>query len=407
MKNVPQQSNEPTLPLEYPFPLGENGTPPSVIHWARKYHPICPVRLPSGHQVWMITRKDDIETVLKDSRFSRNLAFSGAPRMAGEDFTTIPGGIFNLDPPDHNRVRRVLKNFYTPTGVERYRPIVEKHATQLLDAMEQRLNPTDFMEAYAGILPLQVSSDILHIPIEHRNMYLQYFQTQTDLSADKKAISDATHRVKEFAQAIIETKISSNKINSDEPIGALICAQKDGIIREAEVLGTVCYLLITGSEPLVAPLGTGTLTLMLHRNQLRECIKNPDLWPQAVEEILRYHHNGVLGLPRVALEDVPMHNMVIRKNEAVCIPMLGATWDPRHYPNPHKFNIHRTTDSSITFGHGPHFCLGASLSRMFLQVAFSMLFTRFPDLFLAIPEREIPWDGATIFIKPCSLPVSW
>ncbi len=401
------QADEPILPLQYPFPLGENGTPPLVLHWARKHRPVCPVRLPSGKQVWMITRKDDVEAVLNDPRFSRDLTFAGAPRMVGEDFTAIPGGIFNLDPPDHGRVRQVLKGFYTPAGVERYRPLVEQYAARLLDTMEQGLNPTDLIEAYVGPLPLQVSSDILKIPIEHRKTYLQYFQTQTDLSADPEVISAATNKVKEFTQAIIETRSSASDLNSDDPIGALINAQKAGIISESEVLGTVCYLLITGSEPLVAPLGTGTFTLMLHRNQLRECIADPALWSKAVEEVLRYHHNGVLGLPRVALEDVPMHNMVIRKNEAVCTTMLGATWDHKHYPNPHKFDIHRTTNASITFGHGPHFCLGASLARMFLQVAFSALFTRFPDLFLAIPEREVPWDGATIFIKPCSLPVSW
>ncbi len=411
MNNMINQIDEPALPIQYPFPLGENGTPPLVIHWAREHRPVCPIRLPSGRDAWMLTRKDDIETVLSDTRFSRDLTFAGAPRMAGEDITKIPGGLFNLDPPDHSRVRQVLKRFYTPAGTERHRPLVEQHAKRLLDAMAQGPKPTDLVAAYLGALPLQASVDILHIPVEHQKTYLQYFQAQTGLSTDLMAtpedISVATDKIKEFAEAIIETRRLTDNSNVDDSTGALISARKEGVISEAELVGTICYLLITGSDSLVAPMSTGTLTLMLNREQVLECLKNPALWPKAVEEVIRYHHNSVLGLPRVALEDITMHDVVIRKNDAVCLPMLGATWDPKHYPEPHKFDIHRTTNASITFGHGVHFCLGASLARMFLQVAFSALFTRFPDLSLAIPEREIPWDDATMFIKPRSLPVSW
>ncbi len=411
MVNLINEIAEPTLPIPYPFPLGENGTPPLTIHWARKNRPVCPIRLPSGREAWMLTRKDDIEAILSDARFSRDLTFAGAPRMAGEDITKIPGGLFNLDPPDHSRVRHVLKRFYTPAGIECHRPVIEQHAKRLLDAMAQGPNPTDLVAAYLGALPLQASVDILHIPAEHQKTYLQYFQAQTDLSTDLKAtpedISIATDKIKEFAEAIIATRRSNDVNNIDDSTGALIKAQKKGEISEAELVGTVCYLLITGSDSIVAPLSSGTLTLMLNSNQLNECINNPKLWPKAVEEVVRYHHNSVLGLPRIALEDITMHGVVIRKNDAVCLPMLGATWDPEHYAEPHQFDIHRTTSAAITFGHGAHFCLGASLARMFMQVAYSLLFARFPNLALAVPEREIPWDDATMFIKPRRLPVSW
>ncbi|MGR8012102.1 cytochrome P450 [Streptomyces hypolithicus] len=151
----------------------------------------------------------------------------------------------------------------------------------------------------------------------------------------------------------------------------------------------------------------GTATLLIHRRQLNELLARPDLWPKAVEEILRYHHNGVLGLPRVATEDITLHDVTIRKGDGVCLPMLGATWDPAHYRNPPAFNIHRRTDGTATFGAGPHFCLGASLARMFLQTAYQALFTRFPTLFLAVAEDDIPWEADLFFTKPAALPVAW
>ncbi|MFI1256175.1 hypothetical protein ACH4U6_20705 [Streptomyces netropsis] len=116
-------TDEPDLPLSYPFPPGELGTVPPVLDWARKERPVCPVALPSGDRIWMVTRKDDISSVLTDPRFSRNLTYPGAPRLVGEDFTSVRGGIFNLDAPDHTRVRSVRSSAPTtpaapsrPTG---------------------------------------------------------------------------------------------------------------------------------------------------------------------------------------------------------------------------------------------------------------------------------------------------
>ncbi|UQA92324.1 cytochrome P450 [Streptomyces halobius] len=398
-------TDDPGLPLRYPFPPGELGTPPPVLAWARKKQPVCPVALPSGDRVWMVTRKDDITHVLTDPRFSRNLTYPGAPRFVGDDFTSVPGGIFNLDPPDHTRVRQVISRFYTRSAVEHHRPMIEQHAAQLLDDMAHGPNPADLMPAYADALPLHVAREILAVPSELHSLYHSCFRTQTHLAASAEAVAEATAAITDFTKEVIETK--RRHPDPNEPIGALILARYDGLISEDELIGTTSYLFVTGSEPLTASFGTGTVTLLTNPRQLRECITAPDLWPKAVEEILRYHHNGVLGMPRVATTDVTLHDVTIRKGEGVCCPMLGATHDPAHYPNPFRFNIHRTTDGSATFGAGPHFCLGAPLARLFLQTAYRALFTRFPSLFLALPEREIPWEDNLVFIKPASLPVAW
>ncbi|MCS0636461.1 cytochrome P450 [Streptomyces sp. LP05-1] len=399
---------DPDLPLRYPFPPGELGTPPPVLAWARKYRPVCPVRLPSGTQVWMVTRKTDIAQVLTDARFSRNLVYEGAPRFVGEDFTSMAGGIFNLDPPDHTRVRRVISHFYTRAGAESYRPMVRRHAARLLDAMAEGPNPADLVPAYTAPLPLAVSSEILRVPVEQRDAYHSYFRTQTNLAVSAGEIAAATRAVIEFTGEVIEAKRREDRGGNDRgPIEALIRARAAGEISESELQGTVAYLFVTGSEPLVSPLGTGVVTLLVHPRQLRACINDPALWPRAVEEVLRYHHNGVLGLPRVATEDVRLHGVTIAKGDGVCTPMLGATWDPAHYPNPAKFNIHRRTDGTATFGAGPHFCLGAALARMFLTTAYEALFTRFPGLLLAVSEYDIPWELDLFFTKPATLPVAW
>ncbi|MGI5200486.1 cytochrome P450 [Spirillospora sp. CA-108201] len=393
------------LPLHYPFPLGPYGTPPPVLTWAREHRPVCPVILPSGDRVWMITRKDDITRVFTDRRFSRDLTYPGAPRFVGDDFTIVPGGIFNLDPPDHTRIRHALNPFYTPARVQRYRPMIERHAGALLEAMASSPGPADLLEVYAAPLPLRVSCELLDIPIQHRVQYLEAFRTQIALNVDADQVSAATSTTLEFTDQVIAAKRA--RPSADDPVGALIRAHRDGAISEQELRGTVSYLFVTGSDPLVSPVATGVITLLRHREQLDQCIADPRLWPKAVEELLRYHHNGVLGYPRVATEDVTLHGVRIVKGDGVCAPMLGATWDERHYPAPDEFDIHRPTDATATFGAGPHFCLGAAFSRLYLAIAFQTLFDRFPELRLSVHEDDIPWRNDVGQTRPDQVPVCW
>ncbi|MFC0112507.1 cytochrome P450 [Kibdelosporangium aridum] len=353
----------------------------------------------------MITRKDDIHAVLTDPRFSRATAYPGAPRMVGEDITSVPGGIFNLDPPEHTVVRAIVNPFYTRRGIRRYRPMVRQHACALLDQMVSGPNPADLITGYTAPLPLHVNSDMLGVPLAHREQFLHDFAQQLTLTPTPDQVAEATAHIESFAAQVIAAHRREPK--PDTPIGALVRANQHRDITDAQLQGTVSYLLVTGSEPLVAPLGTGTHTLLRHRTQLDELIEDPLLWPAAVEEILRYHHNGVLGMPRVATEDVTIAGTTIAAGDAVCTPMLGATMDPDHYIKPHQFNIHRGINADPTFGACPHFCLGANFARMFLVEAWSLLFSYFPSLELAINDTDIPWARDLIFIKPLALPVTW
>lgn len=261
------------------------------------------------------------------------------------------------------------------------------------------------MRAYAAPLPLRVSCEILGVPVRQRAAYLEAFRTQTSLEVTADAVAAATAETLELTQQIIKSKQADE--DHEGPIGALVRAAAEGVISEEELQGTTSYLLVTGSEPLVPPMATGPVTLMRHRNQLNACVADEKLWPRAVDEVLRYHHNGILGLPRVATDEVTLHGLRIEPGDGVCAPMLGATWDPRHYRHPEKFDIHREGDMAATFGGGPHFCLGATFVRVFLATAYAALFRRFPELFLAVPEDDLPWQTDIQLVRPARVPVCW
>ncbi|MFH8789249.1 cytochrome P450 [Streptomyces roseoverticillatus] len=395
----------PPLPLRYPFALGPMGTPPPVIHWARAHRPVCPVLLPSGARAWMLTRGDDIRSVLADRRFSRRLAFAGAPRVVGEDVTAVPGSLFNLDPPDHTRLRRILAPYYTRSAAAGCRPAIRGLVDEVLDAMVRGPNPCDLMEAFATPLPPRLACALLRVPRSLWEQASAGFAAQMSFADDRADVAAATAAVSDFTRRAVDLR--RDDPSRDDPLGALLSAREAGVITEEELYGTASYLLVTGGESLVSPLATGPLTLLLHPDQLLRCVSEPSLWPGAVEEVLRYHHNGVLGLPRIALEDVELHGTLIREGDAVCATMLGATWDPAHYRNPARFNVRRRQNADPTFGAGPHYCLGAAQARTALTVAYRALFERLPGLELAVSRREIAWDTTSMFLRPAALPVVW
>jgi cytochrome P450 len=396
---------EPELPLQYPFPLGDGGALPPLTAWAQRARPVCPVRLPSGITAWMLTRKDDVARMLADNRFSRDLAEPGSPRMVGEDLTSVDDAIFNLDPPRHDRVRQVLSSWFTRRAVQRHRPLIARHARRLLDAMADGPNPVDLIEAYTAALPLDAMGELMGVPPELMPECRRVYPMSLDLSSTPDAVAKETDAAKQFIVKLVAARRAEPV--PDTPVHALLEAGRQGVITESEMFGTVFLIFVTSFDPLVAPLTTGPMILMLHRRQLDECLADSSLWPKAVEEVLRYFHNGGLGFPRIAREDVDFDGTVIRRGDAVVVPMQAVTWDPRHYRNPEKFNIHRATDGSATFGAGPHYCLGSQLARIVLQEAMSALFQRFPTLDLAVSERELPWDPNRMFTRPMQLPVTW
>jgi len=396
---------EPQLPLRYPFPLGDDGALPPLTAWAQRARPVCPVRLPSGITAWMMTRKDDVARMLADNRFSRDLAGPGSPRMVGEDLTSVDDAIFNLDPPRHGRVRQVLSSWFTRRAVQRHRPLIARHAGRLLDAMADGPNPVDLIEAYTAALPLDAMGELMGVPPELAEECRRVYPMSLDLSSTPDAVERETDAAKRFIAKLVAAHRADPV--PDTPVHALLAAASAGVITESEMFGTVFLVFVTSFDPLVAPLTTGPMILMLHRKQLDECLADSTLWPKAVEEVLRYFHNGGLGFPRIAREDVDFDGTVIRRGDAVVVPMQAVTWDPRHYRNPARFNIHRATDGSATFGAGPHYCLGSQLARIVLQEAISALFRRFPTLDLAVSQRELPWDPNRMFTRPMQLPVTW
>ncbi|WP_414170109.1 cytochrome P450 [Streptoverticillium reticulum] len=394
------------LKIPQDFPPGPLFTIPPVLAELRDHRPVCPVQMPSGNRLWLVTQYEDVRFVMHDPRFSRDLVFPGAPRMAGDDLTSVEGSLFNMEGADHTRLRTVVSSAFTRRAAQAWRSAARQHAHELLDRMECSGRGADLVAEFSEPLVARVAGEVMGISREEHAWTQERIREQLDLLGTPEQIASATGAVGELAGRLVD-----RADDAAEEAGGLVVtlarAAREGTVSRQEAVGTVGLLLMNVTDPLVPPLTVGIMTLLLHGDQLADCRRDPQLWPEAVREVLRYHNNGITNFPRVALEDVERHGVLVSKGEGVITSALAAAHDPRAFADPGAFDIHREEKGSVFFGAGPHFCLGSPLATAILATAYEILFQRLPGLRLAVPPHEVQKADDGFFACPATLPVTW
>ncbi|RPK59670.1 Pentalenic acid synthase [Streptomyces sp. ADI96-02] len=385
LRQLPMPARTPEVPLRFPFVLGPLGTPPPVIHWARRRQPVCPVELPGGSWLWMISRRDDLLRVFTDPDLVRlSDAAEALPPPAA-----ISGAA-------RSRAGQPGAEYCATWAVESHRPAIVKQAGLVLDAMETGNNPADLLEQWAAPLTAAVCRDVFGLsfdPQELRNLLIQ--EEPTGNSAARHPV---LHSLTEHLR--------------DDPVrgnaaGAPFKAREQREVDTEPSHTMVSGLLVRCARSLFSALLTGPFTLLLHPKPLRECLRDPVLWQAAAGELRRYHPGTVLGPTHIALRDLELHSTLIKAGDAVCASPLGAAWDEEHYPTPAKFDIHRPDAGATYLRTNPGPLVDDGLSRLVLSIVCPALFERFPQLRLAVDEYEIPWRSDLTFIRPACLPVAW
>ncbi|WP_052685328.1 cytochrome P450 [Lentzea aerocolonigenes] len=365
--------------------------------------PLARVQLPHGEEGWLLTRYDDVRIALSDNRFSlAQAAIRDTPRMGPQRMGAI---LTDLDPPDHTRLRRLLAHAFTVRRVEQLRANAERLAAELLDDVEKAGPPADLVTAYAVPLPGLMVCDLLGVPYDDRD----HFQ---DLAAAFMSITAMTDEEKlaklgELANYLAGLAGQRRVHQEDDLISALVVAQEDGDRLTAEELVQLTVLLLgAGYDSTAAHIANSVYTLLQFPEQASLLRTNPELMPGAVEELLRWIPAQEISdiLPRYALEDVELSGGTVKAGEPVLLAKHAANRDPRQYTDPDRFDITRNAKGHLTFGHGPHHCIGAQLARMDLQVALTAILTRFPGLRLA---DEVQWRTGMAMRGPLALPVAW
>ncbi|MFF0306984.1 cytochrome P450 [Streptosporangium sp. NPDC004379] len=387
--------------LDWPSPLD----PPALLSELDAEKPVFRVRMPSGDTGYLVTRYDDVVRVLSDPVFSRAWMFRpGAPRYSDRPIG-LPDSLLNLDPPEHGRLRRAVSRAFTPRRVEAMRAGVEEVAEDLLDRMEAAGGPTDLVEAFCAPLPVSVICRLFGVPEADRPGLRKWIETALSLTAHSAEESfDALMRLHGY---FTDLGAARRAEPGDDLLSTLITApDRRDELTDAELVGVAGTIIGAGFETTVHQLAISAYVLLRDPERYAGLRREPGGVPAAVEELLRMTP-AVHGTARIATEDVEVGGERVPAGSMVLAWTAAANRDPGAFSGATALDLGRSRNDHLTFGHGPHFCLGAGLARVELRAGLAALLRRFPDLRLAADPAELRWRSGMVAFGPHELPVRW
>jgi cytochrome P450 len=306
-----------------------------------------------------------------------------------------PPSMLVTDQPEHTRYRKLVTRAFSARAIAAMRPRVEEIAEELLDEIARSTSggPTvDLVQRYASLLPATVIAEMLGAPVVMRRQFLEWgagAALSLDVGLSYRDFRRSELDIAALHRWILDHFAAVRGARRDDVLSALVTAHDQGKLTLDELSSLAMLLLAAGFETTVNLLGNGAVALMRNPDQLELLRAQPQRWPGAVEEILRYD-SPVQRTGRVALHDTEVAGVPVRTGSLIILLLGGANRDPAVFPNPHQFDIQRPeADQNVAFSSGIHYCIGAALAHLEGEVGLQTLFRRFPDLALTgAPHRR-------------------
>src|SRR5581483_5836107 len=359
-------SEQPRFPMERESPYDP---PPGILRLLRE-EPVSRVTLWDGHEAWLVTRYDDVRTLLTNPDLSADVRRPGYPKVSAALAHFTEGLLNHMDSPEHDVYRRMLAPDFMVKRVESLRGDVEKLVDDLLDAMQTHGAPVDLVASFAFPIPALVTCSILGVPYERKDFFVRCAEAFLSGTSTAEAAAAAGRELHAYLGELIEAKKTAP---GTDTLGRMVTEYvATGQLDETVLVTLAELLLIAGFDTTANMIALGTLTLLRHPDQL--------------EELLRYLTITHRGRHRVATADIEVGGQLIRAGEGIIAAQDAANRDPDTFADPDVLDIHREARHHLAFGHGVHQCIGAAVARVELQVAYARLFARFPGLELAVPH---------------------
>jgi len=300
-----------------------------------------------------------------------------------------PPSLLAVEPPEHTRYRRQVSRVFTARAVEGLRPRIQVLAEELLDELAGTgaTATVDLVDRYATMLPVTVIAEILGVPQSERAEVLAYgggAAPSLDLGLSWRQFRSVDASLRGFDAWLGAHLQRLRRSPGEDLLSKLVTLDDDGDrLSETELRATAGLLLAAGFETTVNLLGSGTELLLRHPEQLARLRDEPELWPNAVEEVLRVE-SPVQLTARSALRDTEVAGMRVPAGQRVVTLLAGANRDPEVFRDPHTVDVGRSNAKDhLSFSGGRHYCLGAALARLEGEIGLRTLFGRFPELALA------------------------
>jgi cholest-4-en-3-one 26-monooxygenase len=367
------------------------GIPHEAFEVLRREAPVYFHREPGGRGFWAVTKYDDVVTVSKDpGRFSSHRGGTNIQDYPPEDLSTIQLLMLNMDPPQHNKFRRLVSQGFTPRVIAKLEPRIRQIANNILDEIAPH-GACDFVRSVAAELPLQVIAELMGIPQEDRGKVFDWSNRligfddpdfQTSLDDGKQAAMEMWM----YANTLGEVRKGGK---GDDLVTILMNGEVDGTsLSEPEFDSFFLLLAVAGNETTRNLIAGGLLALIEHPEQRARLVEKPSLVSSAVEEMLRWV-TPVVHFRRTALRDTELRGVKIKEGEKVVVYYPSANRDEDVFESPRLFDVGRSPNEHLAFGVGQHFCLGNNLARLEIRVMFEELLRRLPDMELAGPVKRL------------------
>ncbi|MFI8321757.1 cytochrome P450 [Streptomyces sp. NPDC085529] len=368
--------------------------------------PVTRVRLPHGEgHAWLVTRYEDVKFVSVDPRFSRQAVWGRSITRLAPHFIPMEGAVGFADPPDHTRMRRVVARAFSARALRSLRDHAQDVMDGLLDRMAERGAPADLMESVNRPFPLAMVSELMGVPEADRPLMARWSDTIISAGAGREASERAKAEMGAYFTELVGRRRGTD---SDQLAAVLADAVDDGTLTEHEAVGLAVLIQIGGAHAVRNNSANMVYALLTHPEHLARLRAEPELIPQAVDELLRYiPHRNAVGLSRIATEDVEVGGVRIPAGDPVYVSYLTANRDPEVFAEPERLDFDRGHNPHVAFGHGPHYCPGSALARIESEILLASLWTRFPKLRLAVPEEALRWQRGALIRGPETLPVTW
>ncbi|MFE1765731.1 cytochrome P450 [Streptomyces angustmyceticus] len=379
--------------------------PPAGYQPLRETGPLTHVTLYDGRKIWAVTGHGEARALLSDQRLSSDRQNPAFP-MPMERFTAarqVRTPLLGVDDPEHNTQRRMLIPSFSVKRIAALRPDIHRIVDELLDRMLAEGPPAELVSAFALPVPSMVICSLLGVPYSDH----EFFEGRSSRLLRSRTADEARDARVELEDYFTELIAHKEKHPADGLLDELIADRlRTGDLSHEDLVGLAMILLVAGHETTANMISLGTFTLLEHPEQLAQLKAEDGLMPTAVEELLRFLSIAD-GMLRVATEDIEIGGQLIRADDGVLFPTSLINRDEAVYASPDELDLGRSARHHVAFGFGIHQCLGQNLARAEMEIALRALFTRIPDLRLAVPAAEVPFKPGDTLQGMIELPLAW
>jgi cholest-4-en-3-one 26-monooxygenase len=356
------------------------------VHW----HPE-----PDGPGFWAVTRHADVLTVSRDTdTYSSELGSAFIDDQTDEALAQMRLTILMMDPPKHNRYRRLVSKGFTPRVIAQLEEQIERRAVRIVDDVCEK-GECEFVQDVAAKLPLEIICEMIGLPESDWHRMFELSNTMIgfddpELQATPEAGAEAAAEIYMYCNEIAADRRANPR---EDLMTALVQAEIDGDrLDDLEINLFFVTLVVAGNETTRNLINHGALALIEHPDQVARLRAEPELYPTAVEEMLRWG-TSIHNFRRTTTCDTVLGGQEIKAGDKVVMYYMAANRDPEVFADPHRFDVGRAPNDHVAFGGGGvHFCLGANLARSEIRNITRQVVERMPDLELAGPVRRLRSD---------------